>query len=116
MKYDHLAKLGEVLKAWRLKRRLSAYKVSELAHINYRVLKNLEAGKEDVYLRSFIRYANYIESIDSEFNVWTYYKCWTYALDKDLNNEERCEKRSQIETWLKLAEPKGKRGRTPQNP
>lgn len=106
MEYDNLTKLGEVLKAWRLKRGLSAYKASESMKINYRVLRNIELGK-DVYLRSFLRYANYIESNDSEFNVWTYYKCWACAFDENLKNIERNEKRSQIETWLKLAEPKG---------
>jgi cytoskeletal protein RodZ len=103
MKNENLIALGEVLKAWRLYHGISLYKLSELTHINYRVLKNLESGK-DVYLRSFLRYANYIESNDSEFNVWTYYKCWACAFDENLKNIERNEKRSQIETWLKLAQ------------
>jgi hypothetical protein len=72
----HLKYMGEALKYWRKKNKISVYELSQKTRINYHAVKNIEAGNKSVQLKTFLRYAWYIKETDQDFNLMQVYTRW----------------------------------------
>ena len=88
MEFQHLKYMGESLKYWRKKNKLSVYELSQKTRINYHAIKNIEAGNKSVQLKTFLRYAWYIKEIDQDFNLMEVYRKW-HNFGIGLNGEDR---------------------------
>lgn len=84
----YLKKMGDVFKVWRINKGLSEYAVSQESKINYRTIKNIEAGK-DVSLSNFLRYMNYILANDPNTDILRLYKIYACLPGNDIDPKER---------------------------
>lgn len=102
----HLKKLGETLKYWRKKNKISLYELSKAMSINYHALKNIEEGNECVQIKILLRYIWFIQW-QGGFDVFKVYTSLCYigngrSMDVDIDAVKR-----EINEVIKSEEPKG---------
>lgn len=102
----HLKKLGETLKYWRKKNKISLYDLSRAMSINYHALKNIEEGNECVQIKILLRYIWFIQW-QGGFDVFKVYTSLCNigngrSMDIDIDEVKR-----EINEIIKSEEPKG---------